>query len=72
MSTETLNPFDDDRHPFLVLVNAARQHSLWPGFATIPDGWTTVFGPAPRSACLDHIEAAWSGLTPAGLTPAGA
>ncbi|MBY6264978.1 MbtH family protein [Azospirillum sp. 412522] len=60
-----VNPFDDESRPFLVLVNAAGQHSLWPDFAAVPDGWTRVFGPAARAACLDHIEAAWTGLTPA-------
>ena len=65
-------PFDDDRLAFLVLVNEARQHSLWPVFAAVPEGWWTIFGPAERAACLDHIEAVWTGLTPAGLTPADA
>ncbi|SMH47269.1 MbtH family protein [Azospirillum agricola] len=67
-----VNPFDDDRLAFLVLVNEARQHSLWPVFAAVPEGWRTVFGPAERAACLEHVESAWTGLTPAGLAPAGA
>ena len=62
-----VNPFDDERHSFLVLVNATGRHSLWPGFAPVPDGWSPVFGPAARAACLDHIEAAWTSLTPAAL-----
>lgn len=61
-----VNPFDDERHPFLVLVNDRRQHSLWPGFAAVPEGWRTIFGPADRAACLDHIESVWTDLTPAG------
>lgn len=61
-----VNPFDDERHPFLVLVNDRRQHSLWPGFAAVPEGWRTVFGPADRAACLDHIDSVWMDLTPAG------
>ncbi|CAO3437835.1 MbtH family protein [Azospirillum doebereinerae] len=67
MSNEQyVSPFDDERHSFLVLVNDARQHSLWPVFATVPEGWQTVFGPAERAACLTHIEASWTDLTPAG------
>lgn len=31
------NPFDEDG-PFLVLVNVAGQHSLWPEFAEVPAG----------------------------------
>ncbi|GAA4257549.1 MbtH family protein [Azospirillum formosense] len=60
-----VNPFDDERHDFLALVNATGQFSLWPRFAAVPEGWTVVFGPAGRAACLDHIEAAWTDLTPA-------
>ncbi|ALJ38391.1 MbtH family protein (plasmid) [Azospirillum brasilense] len=60
-----VNPFDDERHDFLALANAAGQFSLWPCFAAVPEGWTAVFGPAGRAACLDHIEAAWTDLTPA-------
>ncbi|MBQ4797076.1 MbtH family NRPS accessory protein, partial [Pectobacterium versatile] len=33
MSQEQLNPFDDDRLAFLVLVNEQQQYSLWPEFA---------------------------------------
>jgi hypothetical protein len=35
----TVNPFDDDNGSFFVLVNDEAQHSLWPTFADIPDGW---------------------------------
>jgi len=67
MSNEQyVSPFDDERHSFLVLVNDARQHSLWPVFAAVPDGWQAVFGPAERAACLTRIEASWTDLTPAG------
>ncbi|MBB4779522.1 hypothetical protein BJY27_000483 [Streptomyces rapamycinicus] len=37
------NPFDDTEGRFLVLVNDEGQHSLWPVFAEVPGGWTTVF-----------------------------
>ncbi|MGR0186655.1 MbtH family protein [Azospirillum aestuarii] len=52
-----VNPFDDERHAFLALANGSGQFSLWPCFAAVPEGWTAVFGPAGRAACLDHIEA---------------
>ena len=65
MSNEhPVNPFDDERHPFLILVNDAGQHSLWPDFAAVPRGWRPIFGPAARAACLDHVEAVWTALTP--------
>lgn len=65
MTNDTyVNPFDDDRHQFLVLVNDARQYSLWPTFAAVPEGWATVFGPDHRDACVAHVEATWTDLVP--------
>ena len=49
------NPFDDEGS-FFVLVNDEEQHSLWPTFADVPDGWRVVYGEAERAACLDYIE----------------
>lgn len=56
------NPFDDDTIQHRVLVNDEGQYSLWPDFAEIPAGWTTVHGPAGRAACLDYVERNWVGL----------
>ncbi|HEY2695467.1 MAG TPA: MbtH family NRPS accessory protein, partial [Pseudonocardiaceae bacterium] len=43
------------------------QHSLWPAFATIPDGWQAVFGEQPRQACLDYVEEHWVDMRPNSL-----
>ncbi|MDO0910946.1 MbtH family protein [Streptomyces sp. DT2A-34] len=64
------NPFDDEDSTFLVLVNDENQHSLWPLFADVPAGWSTVHGPAPRAACLDYIEREWTDMRPASLVRA--
>ncbi|RZQ64699.1 MbtH family protein [Amycolatopsis suaedae] len=61
------NPFDDADGTFLVLVNDEGQHSLWPEFAAVPAGWTTVFGPCPKQECLDYVEANWTDLRPRSL-----
>jgi len=61
------NPFDDDSVAHVVLRNAEGQHSLWPSFAPVPAGWSRVFGPADRSACLAHVEAVWTDLRPLSL-----
>lgn len=61
------NPFDDEKGSFYVLVNAEGQHSLWPTFAPIPAGWTTVHAAASRSECLEYVEANWTDLRPASL-----
>ncbi len=58
------NPFENNDAPYLVLVNQARQHSLWPAYMTIPAGWTCSFGPAARQDCLDYVDAHWTDLTP--------
>lgn len=57
------NPFDGDG-PFLSLVNAEGQYSLWPTFAEVPKGWEITFGPASRDDCLAHIDTHWTDLTP--------
>jgi MbtH protein len=58
------NPFDDDSASFVVLVNAAGQHSLWPAVAVVPAGWTVVFGAADRVSCLDYVEENWTDMRP--------
>lgn len=60
-----INPFDDEKHPFLALVNDQGQYSLWPTFTAVPAGWRSDFGPASRDECLGHIKAVWTGLRPA-------
>ena len=64
------NPFEDQDGTYLVLVNAERQHSLWPATIDVPAGWTTAFGPAARPACLDHVEANWTDMRPKSLADA--
>ncbi|MGH4034898.1 MbtH family protein [Actinomycetota bacterium Odt1-20B] len=64
------NPFDDADGRFLVVVNHEGQHSLWPSFAEVPGGWTTVFEENSRDACLEYIEANWTDLRPRSLAAA--
>lgn len=61
------NPFDNQDGSFLVLVNDEDQHSLWPSFATVPDGWRVVHGEDTKHACLDYVEQNWTDLRPASL-----
>ncbi|WP_457034052.1 MbtH family protein [Kitasatospora sp. P5_F3] len=61
------NPFDDEDGRFLVLVNGEGQHSLWPAFVEVPDGWTSVFGEETRPACLEYVEQHWTDLRPLSL-----
>ncbi|MFE0130476.1 MbtH family protein [Streptomyces sp. NPDC059037] len=64
------NPFDDENGSFLVLVNDENQHSLWPAFAEVPDGWKVVFGEGMRAACMSYIEENWTDMRPRSLAEA--
>jgi uncharacterized protein YbdZ (MbtH family) len=61
------NPFDNEDGSFFVLVNDEGQHSLWPAFAEVPDGWTVVHGEASRPECLTFVEQNWTDLRPKSL-----
>ena len=61
------NPFDDENGNFYVLVNGEEQHSLWPTFAEVPEGWTVVFGEAGRAECLSYVEEHWTDMRPKSL-----
>ncbi|MEO3814840.1 MbtH family protein [Sphaerisporangium sp. B11E5] len=64
------NPFDDEDAPYLVLVNAEGQHSLWPSFVDVPAGWSVAFGEADRAACLQYVERSWTDMRPKSLAEA--
>ncbi|MFG2351963.1 MbtH family protein [Streptomyces phaeochromogenes] len=64
------NPFEDPEANYLVLVNDEGQHSVWPVFVNVPDGWKTVFGEAPRPECIDYIEKSWTDMRPKSLIEA--
>ncbi|MBK6016194.1 MbtH family protein [Streptomyces sp. MBT53] len=64
------NPFDDETGRFYVLANDEDQHSLWPTFAPVPDGWRIVFGEDGRKECIDYVEANWIDMRPRSLREA--
>ncbi len=61
------NPFDAEAGRFYVLVNDEEQHSLWPAFAEIPEGWRLAFGEASRDECVQFVEQNWSDMRPKSL-----
>ena len=61
------NPFEDPDAKYLVLINDEGQHSLWPVFADVPDGWEIIFGEDGRQECLDFIEKNWTDMRPNSL-----
>lgn len=38
------NPFEKQDGTYKVLINEEGQHSLWPAFLHIPEGWSTIYG----------------------------
>ena len=61
---------DDNEAMFQVLVNDEGQHSLWSEFSPVPQGWTRVFGPEKRSACLEYVGQNWTDMRPRSLVAA--
>lgn len=61
------NPFDDADGRFVVLVNDEGQHSLWPSFAGIPQGWVVVLPESDRQTCIDYVESHWTDMRPKSL-----
>ena len=61
------NPFEDENGVFHVLVNDEGQHSLWPAFVPVPQGWKAVLESQSRAACLDYITKNWTDLKPKSL-----
>jgi MbtH protein len=64
------NPFEDPDARYFVLINDEGQHSLWPVFAAVPDGWQIAFGEAGRPECLEYIETSWTDMRPKSLIKA--
>jgi MbtH protein len=61
------NPFEDDDKQYLVLVNDEGQHSLWPTFVDVPDGWRVALPAGARAAALAYVEANWTDMRPRSL-----
>lgn len=61
------NPFEDKEAKYYVLINAEGQHSLWPVFADVPEGWAVVFGEEGHQECLDFVERNWTDMRPKSL-----
>jgi MbtH protein len=65
-----MNPFEDPEASYFVLINDEGQHSLWPVFSDVPEGWQVIFGEAGRAECLDFIESSWTDMRPQSLIEA--
>ena len=61
------NPFEDENGVYHVLINEEGQHSLWPSFIEVPQGWTIIHKSDSRAACLEFISQNWTDMRPNSL-----
>jgi MbtH protein len=64
---DVTNPFEDENGIYHVLINDEGQHSLWPSFIEVPEGWTIVHKEDSRAACLEFINRNWTDMRPNSL-----
>ena len=64
------NPFEDENASYHVLINDEGQHSLWPSFKEVPQGWTVIHESDSRAACLEYINQHWTDMRPKSLVDA--
>jgi MbtH protein len=67
LEDKVTNPFEDENGVFHVLVNEEGQHSLWPSFIEVPQGWRIIHESDSRAACLDFINKNWTDMRPTSL-----
>ena len=48
-------------------MNDEGQHSLWPSFKEVPQGWTIALRSDSRAACLAYINEHWTDMRPKSL-----
>ena len=61
------NPFEDENGIYHVLINEEDQHSLWPSFIDVPEGWTIIHKSDSRAACLEFVDKNWTDMRPNSL-----
>jgi MbtH protein len=63
----SVSTIDDENQVFLVVANAEGQHSIWPDFKPVPEGWREVGFRGLKKACLEHIAEVWTDMRPLSL-----
>jgi uncharacterized protein YbdZ (MbtH family) len=61
------NPFEDENGRLHVLINEEGQHSIWPVFINVPEGWTIIYPTGSRRECLDYVNNHWTDMRPRSL-----
>jgi uncharacterized protein YbdZ (MbtH family) len=55
---------NDERTPYVVVINDDEQYSIWRRDRPLPAGWREVGFEAGRTECLAHIEQVWTDMRP--------
>jgi len=66
-NTNKIQVLGEYKEMYLVLINHEEQHSLWPSYKPIPDGWKQVFGEDIKEKCLEYVEENWTDMRPLSL-----
>jgi MbtH protein len=61
------NPFEDENGTYHVLINDEGQHSLWPTFVEVPQGWTIILEAKSRAECFEFVNRNWTDMRPNSL-----
>jgi MbtH protein len=56
----------EDTTVYEVVVNEAKQYSMWPSGQQIPTGWKSVGKHGTKQECLDYIKEVWTDIQPPG------
>lgn len=62
-----MNALDDEDQLFSVVINDEGQHSIWPDFKPVPDGWRKTGVGGLKKDCLAHIALVWTDMRPLSL-----
>lgn len=62
-----MNPEQEDRTIYSVVVNHEEQYSIWASDREVPLGWRTVGKTGPKQECLDYINEVWTDMRPLSL-----
>jgi MbtH protein len=57
----------DDDSISMVVVNDAKQCSIWPAEKAFPAGWKSAGKTGTRTECLQYIEEVWTDTRPLSL-----
>jgi MbtH protein len=61
------DPFENECGTYHVIRNSEGQHSLWPSFIDVPQGWIIVHPSKTRAECVEFVNQNWIDMRPKSL-----